>query len=178
MALDEMRGINSDSVDWLLEHALREHWVEYYFPGNRYGHNTSNIAESLNAWLLDAREKPISALVEDHRHKRMKWFAERREKDLNTEGILVSKAAQQINTALNCARRYSVLKSNNVVHEIFSPETIRTYIVKLDSKTCTCFEWQLSGLPCGHALAVSLKLHHNPREYAKEFYRLDAYRGI
>src|SRR5205814_587487 len=49
--------MNSDAVDWLLEHAPREHWVEYYFPGNRYGHSTSNIAESLNAWLFNAREK-------------------------------------------------------------------------------------------------------------------------
>src|SRR5436190_14888960 len=81
------------------------------------------------------------ALAEDHRHKLMKWFTERHEKDVNTEGILVSKAAQQIKAALNRARRYFFLKSNDFVHEVFSPETIRTYIVRLDIKTCTCFEW-------------------------------------
>ena len=71
-----MRDINSNAVDWLLEHAPLEHWVEHYFLGNRYGHKTSNITKLLNAWLLDACKKPIFALVEDHRHKLMEWFAE------------------------------------------------------------------------------------------------------
>ena len=35
--------MNSDAVDWLLEHAPREHWVEYYFPGNRYGYNQASL---------------------------------------------------------------------------------------------------------------------------------------
>ena len=124
---------------------------------------------------MNAREKPIFALVEDHRHKLMKWFTERREKDVNTEGILVSKAAQQIKAALNRAQRYSLLKSNDFIYEVFSPETIRIDIVRLDTKTCTCFEWQLSCLPYSHALAVNLELQQDLQGYAKEFYCLDAY---
>lgn len=30
----------------------------------------------------------------------------------------------------------------------------RKHIVRLDYDTCTCRKWQLSGLPCGHAIAV------------------------
>src|SRR5579859_7040627 len=172
-----MRSISSDAVDWLLEHAPREHWVEFYFSGNRYSHITSNIAESLNAWLLDVREKPIIPLIEEHRHKLMEWFSDRRRKDTNTEGILVSTAAKQVTEMLNFARRYTVLESNGIIHEVFSPETVSTYVVRLDNQTCTCFKWQLSGLPCGHACAVSLQLGHDPQEYVKGFYRLDAYRG-
>ena len=120
-----MRSISSDAVDWLLEHAPREHWVELYFAGNRYGHITSNIAESLNAWLLDSRDKPIVTLIESHRHKLMKWFSDRRQKDTNTEGILVSSAAEQVKETLNFSRRYTVLSSNEIIHEVFSPETLQ-----------------------------------------------------
>ena len=74
-------------------HAPKEHWCEYYFAGNRYGHITSNIAESVNAWLLDAREKPILAMLEQIRHQLMDWFAKRRLLDTNVEGILVSSVA-------------------------------------------------------------------------------------
>ena len=49
------------------------------------------------------------------------------------------------------------------------------YIVKPNNKICTCLEWQLSNLSCSYALAVSLELQQNPQDYAKEFYRLDAY---
>ena len=178
-AIEQMRGINSDAVDWLLTHAAPKHWCEYYFPGHRYGHITSNIAESINAWLLDAREKPIIAMLEQIRHQLMEWFAARRQIDQNTEGILVSSVAKIIKDMLTTrARRYRVIQSNGAVYEVFSPETISTYVVRLDTETCTCYEWQMSGIPCGHVLAVGLGCGDDSQTYAKAFYRLDAYRGI
>src|SRR5579859_90166 len=177
-AIDQMRGINSDAVDWLLEHAPREHWCEQYFPGQRYGHITSNIAESLNAWLAEPREKPIIAMLEQIRHQLMEWFVARRQMDQNTEGILVSSVAKNIKTTLTMrARRYRVLEATGVVYEVFSSETVSTYVVRLDNETCTCSEWQTWGIPCGHALAVSLERNDDPQTYAKAFFPLDAYRG-
>lgn len=73
-ALEDIASINSKAVDWLLNHAKSEHWAEIYFPGHRYGYLTSNIAESLNAWLREAREMPILAMFEQIRHKPMDWF--------------------------------------------------------------------------------------------------------
>ena len=49
----------------------KENWCEYYFTGNRYGHITSNIAESINAWLLDAHKNPILAMLEQIHHQLM-----------------------------------------------------------------------------------------------------------
>ena len=63
-ALADMATIDPKSVPWLLSHANPEHWAELYFPGCRYGHLTSNIAESLNSWILKARKKPILAMFE------------------------------------------------------------------------------------------------------------------
>ena len=56
VAIQRMRDVDPGAVEWLELHAPKENWCEYYFTGNRYGHITSNIAESINAWLLDARE--------------------------------------------------------------------------------------------------------------------------
>jgi hypothetical protein len=49
-----MATIDPKSVPWLLKHADPKHWAELSFDGERYGHLTSNIAESLNTWLLKA----------------------------------------------------------------------------------------------------------------------------
>jgi len=106
-ALEKMSEITPECVPWLLEHAKPEHWAESRFDGNRYGHITSNIAESINSWLLEARELPIFAMLERIRHQLMEWFAVRREIDQNTEGLLVSSAAKIIkNTLTTRARRY------------------------------------------------------------------------
>ena len=57
----------------------------------------------------------------------------------------------------------------------FSRRTLCTYPVNIVSKACTCFEWQHTGIPCSHALAVSLTRGDDPQTYAQDFYQLDAY---
>jgi len=78
-ACNAMRAINFQCVEWLLGTAHPMHWATVYFRGRRYGHLTSNIAESLNAWLLQARSLPIEGMLEAIREKLMGWFAERRD---------------------------------------------------------------------------------------------------
>ena len=73
------------------------------------------------------------------------------------------------------ARRYRVIRANDNVFDVFSTKTISSYYIGLDASTCECAEWQMSGIPCGHALA-SLELGTNPQMYAKSFYTLTAYR--
>ncbi len=68
-----------------------------------------------------------------------------------------------------------MLGVNADIMEVFSTETLRTYPVNIVSKACTCFEWQHTGIPCSHALAVSLARGDDPQTYTQDFYQLDAY---
>jgi len=176
-ALTNMDGIDPRAKLWLLDHASPEHWAEIFFVGRRYGHFTSNIAESLNSWLLEAREKPILPMFEQIRHQLMGWFAERRGKESTTQTLLVSNVANDIKAALNTrARRYRFLESTPVEFEVLSKETNRNYIVKFDTQTCTCLGWQSTGIPCSHALVVIIHRQENPHMFAKSFFRLESYR--
>ena len=104
-----MRAINSTCVNWLfITNAHPRHWATVYFPGRRYGHLTSNIAESLNAWLLEAREKSILGLFEDYRHKLMDWFDVRRKLEVTTPGILVSKVANEMKGLASASKSTSL----------------------------------------------------------------------
>src|SRR5579859_8026500 len=67
----------SQCIEWLLGTAHPMHWATVYFCGHCYGHLTSNIVESLNVWLLQARGLPIEGMLEAIREKLMGWFAER-----------------------------------------------------------------------------------------------------
>ena len=176
--IQEMRDINLQSVQWLLQEANPQHWAECYFPGQRYGHITSNIAESLNSWLAEAREKPILAMFEQIRHQLMKWFMDRRNIDVNINGILVTRVANTIKSLIsNYARTYRILAANDDVYEIFSPQAGKNYVVNIPAKTCTCYRWQKSGIPCAHALSISLSRKEQPETYTQHFYHLDAYRA-
>src|SRR5436190_4222033 len=107
VALENMKQINPRTVPWLYANANPIHWAELYFSGRRYGHLTSNIAESLNAKLLPACEMPILALLESIRSILMDWFSEKRQLEANTSSLIVRKVATIIQDAKNLqARRY------------------------------------------------------------------------
>src|SRR5437773_2561404 len=56
-------------------------------------------------------------------------------------------------------------------------ETARNYIVKVAACMCSCWDWQASGIPCVHALAVCLNRRDDPQSYAASFFSLEAYRS-
>lgn len=61
-------------AEYILEIGL-EHWARAHFPGNRYNIMTSNLAESWNAVLREAREFPEIPLIDFIRTKLTEWFA-------------------------------------------------------------------------------------------------------
>ena len=117
-------------------------------------------------------------MLEQIRHQLKGWFVTRRQIDQNTEGILVSSVAKNIKNYIDhTCEKIPCSWATDLVYEVFSIVTMSAYIVRLDNETFTYYEWQASGIPCGHTLAVSLERNDDPQTYAKAFFRLDAYRG-
>jgi hypothetical protein len=176
-ALAAMNALDPRAVPWLLSYAKPEHWAELYFPGRRYGHLTSSVAEPLNSWLLEACEMPIHVMFERIRHQLMEWYAERRQSEGETQGTLVSKAAANIQTLVSDrARGYRVIKCTDHFYEVQFTQTLQEYLVNLLDHSCSCRAWQSLGYPCGHAIAVILARREDPQTYAKSFFTLDAYK--
>ncbi|XP_020266530.1 uncharacterized protein LOC109842019 [Asparagus officinalis] len=55
-----------------------ENWANAFFPGIRYGHVTSNVAESFNSWIREARLLRILQMVEHIRKQIMSRLNNRR----------------------------------------------------------------------------------------------------
>ncbi|KAL0701784.1 hypothetical protein Bca4012_057906 [Brassica carinata] len=79
---NEIKRVNASCADYLIGIGFT-HWARSHFQGNRYNIMTSNVAETWNSVLREAREYPILSLVEYIRAKLMTWFATRR--DINPE---------------------------------------------------------------------------------------------
>jgi zinc finger SWIM domain-containing protein 3 len=114
-------------------------------------------------------------MFENMRRHLMEWFAKRRQIDTNVpEGqIIVSMAINKIQKlTLWQARHYRILPATNMEFEVLSLRTMESYTVKLQ---CTCFEWESTGIPCSHAIAVILFHKKNPQTYTQAFLSLDGY---
>lgn len=176
-SLASMNAIDPRAVPWLLNYAKPDHWADLYFPGRRYGHLGSNVADPSNSWLLEACEMPIHAMFEHIRHQLMEWFAERRQSESETSGILASKPAADIQALLNDrARGYRVIKCTDSFYEVQFTQTLQEYLVNLLDHTCSCRAWQSNGYPCGHAIAVILACREDSQTYAKPFFTLEAHK--
>jgi hypothetical protein len=48
---------------------------------------------------------------------------------------------------------------------------IDSYVVELSKKTCACRRWELTGIPCPHAIACMCFNNQNPDDYVAHWYR-------
>ena len=113
--------------------------MELYFSGNRYGHLTSNIAESFNSCIQIARKLLILPMFEAIRHQLMNWFATRPEVESKTQGLLVGNIANSIQKLVNDRpiRYRSYANIPNVSYKVQSGETFRDYHINLKEHTCS-----------------------------------------
>lgn len=50
-----------------------------------------------------------------------------------------------------------------------------SFTIDLVAKICVCRQWQLSGIPCGHALACIWEAGHDPVDYVHDWYKRESF---
>ncbi|XP_074296731.1 uncharacterized protein LOC141627294 [Silene latifolia] len=144
-------------------------WSRHAFtPNCKSNLLLNNICETFNAVLKDARDKPILTHMEWMRRYVMKRHSEKREGCKSWEGTHMPYVEKYMKWAEEEARLGTVLEGLNYEYEVDYRR--EQHAVKLRDKTCTCYHWQLTGLPCPHAIACIVKNRGNPRMYVDEAY--------
>ncbi|XP_026378760.1 uncharacterized protein LOC113273220 [Papaver somniferum] len=139
-AAKSMSNLKLDSVvAWMMKIPL-EKWDAHAFPGETWGENTSNIAESFNNVIKS--DKPLLGLelVDSIRAKVMEHNYKRKLESYNWNKVFTPRIQARFNKRINDCRSYRFRRSSEKVFEIISP--IRKQIVDLDSRTCSCRWWQ------------------------------------
>lgn len=136
-----------------LEEIGVQRWSRTFFPGTRYNQLTSNYAESFNSQSREARKYPITTLADYLRFTLQDWFHIRREKAAKHEDRLSPYYEKVIRADYQKAIYYRVQPLN--AYEFFVQDGLLDGQVNLSAKTCTCKVFDLSGIPCAHALAAA-----------------------
>ena len=91
------------------------------------------------------------------REKTLTLFAKRRRISVALNPSILPAVIHQLNAASRGLGHLKVKKGHPQeaeVTEIYKDQEVRRYVVYLEQHACTCREWQLTGKPCPHALAV------------------------
>ena len=152
---NDIKDMDARCAEYLLEIGL-EHWARAHFPGNRYNIMTSNLAESWNAVLREAREFPVIPLIDFIRTKLTEWFATRREAANKNKGSVTPKVAGMLTKNFEIGGGYQVTLIAEDEYEVRN-KTGGSFHVDLAKKTCSCSEFQMLAIPCSHAVAAAIK---------------------
>ena len=133
----------------------RERWARCHATGHIYAYMTLNSAESINALRKHARRLPITMILELFRASVQQWYYKHRTTGAELTSSLTPYADRKIGNRVNKSLRWQVNLVTNMIFEMLDANKNGT--VNLDDRTCSCRQWQLSGLPCGHVIAVTRK---------------------
>jgi hypothetical protein len=97
----------------------------------------NNIAESFNAWILEAREQPILTCFESIRRQIMSRFNQKKAGAAIATNVTCPKIMKKIERNKSDARNYICHWSNNLQFEVDSTHEARR-VVNLEQHTCGC----------------------------------------
>ncbi|XP_009769526.2 uncharacterized protein [Nicotiana sylvestris] len=152
-----------------LELAGYEKWARLYAPVNRGWTMTSNIAESINAALVSARELPIYDFLEEVRKMFGRWNCSNRKEATQTHTTLGKKYQEMLTLNEAMSTRITVVPSTAYLHTV--NDGGRNYTICLLERKCVCGRFQVDELPCPHAWAVLKSMLLMPEEYCSNYYK-------
>ncbi|XP_060960939.1 uncharacterized protein LOC115723662 [Cannabis sativa] len=154
-------------------------WSRYHSKHNRYSTMTSNNAESLNAENLEARELPITTVMESLRALIQQWTYTNRKKAQKTTTFLTPTVEKKLVNNFVDSSTENLKPINESMFEVV--ELTRSWVINLKEKTCSCNQFQIDELPCAHALAVIKEMNLNVYNYCSNYYTtrtwLETYSG-
>nr|XP_025611980.1 uncharacterized protein LOC112705360 [Arachis hypogaea] len=129
-------------------------WTKAYFShGPKCDNITNNMCEVWNAKIVEYREKPILTMCEELRSYIMRKMS----------------------------NKWTAEWAGDETRVLFEVQRYQTRVaVNLQRHTCACNVWQLTGLPCKHAVAAISRLRKQglkPEDFAHKWLTMDVVRA-
>ncbi|XP_056684368.1 uncharacterized protein [Spinacia oleracea] len=151
-------------------------WVRAYFtPQSQCDSIDNNMNEVFNAYILSSRHKPIITMLEDIKEGLMERLHKKRDFIAKKEILICPRIQQRLEKSKIDARGWSAFWDGHFSYGVREGATLVRYVVSLLERTCSCNAWQLSGVPCNHAIAAIWKAVEHPEHYVASCFAKDTY---
>ena len=136
----------------------------------------NNICESFNSKILDAREGSIVVMMEALRHVVMQRMQENRDRvrEKWSKFGFCPKIRKMMKDNIDKATYCVPYKSNDVSFEVACPYGEK-WAVNIEDRTCSCRKWDLTGIPCAHAISALWIAMKDPMQYIDDCYSVETY---
>ena len=172
--MNDLKEVDPKAYEWLLNKPPTE-WTKSHFRETvKCDMLLNNLCEGFNAAILGAREKPIVTLLERIRFWLMCRFRTNREAVQKWVHPIGKRILSIIEKHKLTARHCMSTNAGNGKFQV-TVHGVETLVVDLVNKKCTCRGFQLTGIPCPHALACIWASGMNLFDYIDDWYKREAY---
>ncbi|KAJ7980479.1 Protein FAR1-RELATED SEQUENCE like [Quillaja saponaria] len=171
-SVENIKGISPEAYDWVTQ-TEPEHWANAFFGGARYNHLTSNFGQTFYSWVSEAHELPITQMVDVLRGKMMESIYTRKVDSNQWTTKLTPSMEEKLQKETSIAVSLQVVLLQGSTFEVRGESA---EIVDIDHWDCSCKGWQITGLPCSHAVAVCDCIGRSPYDYCSRYFTVENYR--
>ena len=133
----------------------------------------NNAAEALNSWILELRFLPIIRLFDGIQMKMYKKWGESEKLASKWKADYSPKCMELFEANRYLAMVCQVAFNGSEGYEIREGRNVHT--VNLRTERCSCRAWDLTGIPCQHAICAMLDARVEPSASISIYYHIDTY---
>jgi hypothetical protein len=152
-----------------------QHWSRAWFRlGSNCDSVDNNLCGSFNKWIVEARFFPIITMLETIRRKVMARIHDNRTKSESWVTKICPNVLKKLNVYITQSVECHAICNGASNFEVMHFDT--RFTVNLEEKKCSCRYWQLSGLPCPHAISCILSKTNSLDEYIASCYSVESFK--
>ncbi|KAK9050240.1 hypothetical protein SSX86_030792 [Deinandra increscens subsp. villosa] len=153
---DLIPAMAKDAHEWLSK-IPPEHWSRSHFSGRALSDVLlNNMCEVFNGKICEGRDKPIYSALEFIREYLMRRIVTALKAIEKSDGLLTPTTTKLFEKIKNEASGYRASWNGGELYQVSwnGGPSSEQYVVNLDEKTCACRRWEITGIPCKHAVAA------------------------
>jgi hypothetical protein len=174
--MDRLHADSPSAFEWV-EELQPNTWIKAFFSDlPKCDMLLNNHSEVFNSYINEAREMPMLSMLENLFYKMMHRIVGKQKEQENWPGRICPKIKKKLDKLTEWSKKCPVSNAGGGVFHVTSSEYEGGYCVDLKAKTCDCKRWQISGIPCHHAIACCREDRIDPERLVHTCYSIDTHK--
>ncbi|KAM0902373.1 hypothetical protein ACQ4PT_019399 [Festuca glaucescens] len=174
--MDKLQVDCNEAFQWI-DKLDPKTWVKAFFSDfPKCEMLLNNHSEVFNSYSLEAREMAFLSMLETIFYKILQRQESKQREGMTWTGRICPKIKKRLEKFFEWSNNCIVKPAGNYLFAVEIHEFEKDYSVVFKSRTCDCKRWQLTGIPCHHAIACCRKDNINYENLVHNCYTVETYK--